>query len=164
MTKKSKTAALRPYLATDAPILAAIFRASIEDLTAEDYDEDQRNAWAALADDEAAFAARIGGLLTIVATIDGAPVAFAALKTNDTIDLLYVHPAVARQGIGTMLCYALEKLATARGTTRLSVEASDTAQDFFKKRGFIPLRRNIVPVDGEWLANTSMEKRFGAGR
>jgi putative acetyltransferase len=164
MTARSKTAALRPSLPADAPILAAIFRASIEDLTAEDYDEDQRNAWAALADDEAAFAARIGGLLTLVATIDGAPVAFAALKTNDTIDLLYVHPAVARQGIGTMLCSALEKLAAARGTTRLLVEASDTAQDFFKKRGFIPLRRNIVPVDGEWLANTSMEKRFGAGR
>ncbi len=44
--------ALRPMLPTDAPFLAEIFRASIEDLTADDYSAAQQEAWAAAADDE----------------------------------------------------------------------------------------------------------------
>ena len=41
--------ALRPFLPADTPILAAIFVASIEELTADDYSEAQRAAWAAVA-------------------------------------------------------------------------------------------------------------------
>ena len=43
-------------LPTDAPLLAEIFRASIEELTADDYSEAQQEAWAAAADDEEEFA------------------------------------------------------------------------------------------------------------
>ena len=74
--------------------------------------------------------------------------------------MLYVHPAVAGQGIGMMLCDALEKLAGARGTKRLSVDASDAAQGFFQKRGFVAQQRNTVTVGGEWLANTTMTKQL----
>ena len=41
--------ALRPYLAEDAPMLAAIFAASIEGLTGDDYSEMQQQAWATVA-------------------------------------------------------------------------------------------------------------------
>ena len=37
--------ALRPFLAADAPVLAEIFRASIEELTGEDYSAAQQAAW-----------------------------------------------------------------------------------------------------------------------
>ena len=43
--------------------------------------------------------------------MNGSPVGFASLANNETIDLLYVHPAVAGQGVGAMLVDALEKLA-----------------------------------------------------
>ena len=36
-----------------------------------------------------------------------------------------------------MLYDAIEKLAAARGAAQLTVEASDTASDFFAQRGFI---------------------------
>ena len=39
--------ALRPYLPQDAPLLAEIFRASIEELTEDDYTPPQQEAWAA---------------------------------------------------------------------------------------------------------------------
>ena len=152
--------ALRPMLPADAPMLAAIFRASIEDLTGEDYDEEQRIAWADTAADEAAFGARLGGMLTLVTTMAGSPAAFAALKGNDRIAMLYVYPAVVGQGIGTLLVDALEKLARARGATTLSVDASDTARGFFEKRGYKAQSRNSVPVNGEWLANTTLELRL----
>ena len=55
--------ALRPFVPADAKRCAEIFRASIEELAAEDYDADQREAWASRADDEEAFGARLAGAL-----------------------------------------------------------------------------------------------------
>jgi putative acetyltransferase len=153
--------ALRPFLIEDTPLLAEIFRASIEDLTAEDYSEGARRAWASAAEDEEAFAKRLGDQLTLIVTMNGSPVGFASLANNETIDLVYVHPAGAGKGAGTMLVDALEKLAAARGAKRLTAEVSDTAQEFFKKRGFTATQRNTVLRGGEWLANTTMEKQTG---
>ena len=73
--------------------------------------EAQRAAWASRADDEEAFGGKLAGQLTLVATINGAPVGFASLKGADHIDMLFVHPSAARQGVAAMLCDALEKLA-----------------------------------------------------
>ena len=154
--------ALRPFLPADAPLLAQIFRASIADLTGDDYGEAQQEAWAATADDAGAFAARLADALTLLGTIDGSPVGFASLAGTERVDMLYVHPAAARQGVGTMLIDALEKLAAARGAPRLTADVSDSAQDFFRRRGFVATQRNTVELGGEWLANTTMEKRLAA--
>ena len=154
------TIAMRPFLATDVPMLAEIFRASIEELTADDYDDAQRAAWASAADDEEEFGARLANQLTLLGTVEGSPVGFASLKGRDVIDMLYVHPAVVGQGVGTMLVDALEKLAAARGASRLTADVSDSAQDFFKRRGFVAQTRNSVPRGDEWLANTTMEKKL----
>jgi len=150
--------ALRPYLASDTPMLAAIFVAAIEALTGDDYSEAQQEAWASAADDEEAFGKKLASELTLIATLQNAPVGFASLKGKDHIDMLYVHPSVAGQGVATMLCDALEKLAENRGAKSLTVDAGDNAQDFFRKRGYAPRQRNSVTINGEWLANTTMQK------
>jgi putative acetyltransferase len=160
--KTNATALLRPMLPIDGPVLAAIFQASIEELTDEDYDDAQRNAWAAADDDESSFAARLFADLTIVATVDGAPVGFVALKGADHIDMLYVYPPVARQGVATMLCDAVEKLAAARGAKALTVDASDTAKPLFDARGFEAERRQTVAIGDCWLGNTRMRKSLNA--
>ena len=41
---------------------------------------------------------------------------------------------------------------------KLTVESSDNAQEFFRRRGFKAMQRNSVPLGGEWFANTTMEK------
>lgn len=156
--------ALRPFLPADALVLAAIYQASVEELTSDDYSEDQRNAWASLADDEAAFAKRLAAQLTLVATLEGAPVGFASLKGTEELDLLYVLPAAARRGVGALLVDALEKLAAARGGKTMTVDASDTAEPFFKKRGYVAQSRNTRLVADEWLANTTMTKQLGPGQ
>jgi putative acetyltransferase len=154
--------AMRPMLPTDTPLLAEIFRASIEELTADDYSEAQQEAWASSADDEEAFGARLAGELTLVATHAGAAVGFAVLADNTRIDMLYVHPAAAGQGAAAMLCDALERLAAARGSKELTVDASDTARGFFERRGFVAKTRNTVTLGDEWLANTTMVKALAA--
>jgi putative acetyltransferase len=150
--------ALRPMLPADIPVLAAIFAAAIEELTGDDYSEAQQQAWAGAADDEEAFGKRLSGQLTLVATLQNSPVGFASLKGADHIDLLYVHPSAVGQGVASMLCDALEKLAGGRGAKSLTVDASDNAAEFFVKRGYVATRRNTVTVNGEWLANTTMQK------
>ncbi|HTS39858.1 MAG TPA: GNAT family N-acetyltransferase [Xanthobacteraceae bacterium] len=160
MARANPRFALRPFLPRDAEIVAAIFRASIEELTEDDYNPSQQDAWASVADDAAAFAERLGKNLTLLATLEGSPVGFGALADNKTIDMLYVHPAVAEQGVGSMLYDALEKLAVARGVSQLTVEASDTAREFFARQGFTAEQRNTISVGNEWLTNTTMKKKL----
>ncbi|MGE0063786.1 MAG: GNAT family N-acetyltransferase [Xanthobacteraceae bacterium] len=156
--------ALRPMLPADVPQLAEILRESVLELTGDDYNEQQQEAWISVLDDLEAFAARLAGGLTIVVTLGGAVVGFASLEGNDTIDLLYVHPAAAGQGAGAMLADALEKLAGSRGVAALKVDASDTAYGFFIKRGYVAQQRNSVERGGEWLANTTMQKPLGGDK
>lgn len=153
--------ALRPFLPTDTPILAAIFVASITELTSDDYSENQQAAWASAAEDEAAFGKRLASQLTLIGTLQNAPVGFASLKGADHIDLLYVHPSAVLNGVAAMLCDALEKLAGGRGATKLTVDASDNSQEFFLKRGYVATQRNTVTMGEEWLANTTMTKTLG---
>jgi putative acetyltransferase len=155
--------ALRPFLAEDTPVLAAIFAAAIEELTGDDYNEAQQQAWAAVAEDEAQFGKKLAGELTLIATVQNSPVGFASLKGNDHIDMLYVHPSLAGQGVASMLCDALERLAGSRGAKSLTVDASDNAEEFFRKRGYVARQRNTVTVNGEWLANTTMQKTLSSG-
>jgi putative acetyltransferase len=162
------TLTMRPMLPADAPLLAEIFRASVGELGREDYSDAQVEAWAAAADDDAAFAKSLGEQLTLIALLDGEPVGFASLKGNDRLEMLYVHPAAIGQGAATMLLDALEKIARGRGVAKLTVDASDSAESFFKSRGYAPQSRNTVLRGNEWLANTTMaktliEKNFAEG-
>ena len=122
-------------------------------------------AWVAAADDEEAFAARLAGELTLVATVDGAAVGFASLAGNDA----HRH-ALCRSGRGRagrrprMLFDALEKLAAARGAKELSVDASDTARGLFESAALSPRPATSCTLGGEWLANTTMIKQLRGGR
>jgi putative acetyltransferase len=160
MARAQPKIAMRPFLPQDAPVLIEIFRTSVEELTADDYDDAQRAAWASAADDEEDFTARLKQRLTLIGTMDGSSVGFAALDGADIIDMLYVHPVAAGYGVGSMLLDALERLAASRGAGKLSADVSDNAQAFFKKHGYVPRQRNSVPVADEWLANTTMEKQL----
>lgn len=162
MASSNAKPGLRPFLPEDTAIAAAIYVASIAELTGDDYSEAQQEAWAQAGDDEATFGKRLGSQLTLIATLDGIPVGFASLKGADHIDLLYVHPNAVLKGVASTLIDALEKLAGARGATGLTVDASDTALEFFMKRGYVATQRNSVPVHDEWLANTTMKKALAA--
>ena len=137
--------------AADTPLLAEIFRASIEELTGDDYSEASSRPGLPPPTTKRRSPRGWRDQLTLIATMNGSPVGFASLANNETIDMLYVHPAAAGQGAGTMLVDALEKLAAARGASAPHRRRSDSAQDFFRKRGFVadaaqhrPARRRMA--------------------
>jgi putative acetyltransferase len=156
--------ALRPALPADAPALAELFRMSVEELAQEDYSEAQIEAWIASADDEAAFARKLAGELTIVATIAGEIAGFASLKGADCLDMLYVHPSYARRGVASELCDAIEKLAGARRAVTLTAEVSDCAQGFFAARNYAAQQRNMIFLGDEILGNTTMTKKLAPSK
>jgi putative acetyltransferase len=151
---------LRPFLPADATALRDLFAQSIDELTADDYDEDQRLAWVSSAEDAAEFRAKLGGMLTLVVQLDGEYLGFGSLKDNKAIDMLYVHPDFAGEGVGTALADALEKIAGARGAEAVTADVSDMAVPFFERRGYIGAQRNSIPLDDQWLSNTTMIKRL----
>ena len=151
--------ALRPMLPADTPVLAAIFVASIEELTGDDYSEAQQEAWAAAADDEDAFGKRLASELTLVATLQNSPVGFASLKGADHIDMLYVHPERVGQRRRRDAVRRAGKTRGARGAT-----ASDRRRQRHRAgvlhQARLCRRRSATPsrVGDEWLANTTMQK------
>ncbi len=153
---------LRPYLPADAARCLSIFAASISEIASEDYSEDQCEAWIAAAGDARGFGKRLGESLTLVATVGGESAGFASLKGADLVDMIYVDPEFARQGVGTGLLDALAKIAASRGAARLTADVSDTAKALFERQGYVSERRNLVTLGDEWLANTTMSKTLGA--
>jgi len=148
---------LRPYLASDAELLAILLQASVEELAVDDYTADQRDAWAASAEDEA-FAKRLADNLTLVALDDdGEPVGFAVLVQNSAIQHIHVHPDLIGMGIGRTLLEALQKLALARGAEALIADATDNAKGFFARLGYVEKARNTINYSDEWLGTTTME-------
>jgi len=151
---------IRPFMPSDTMVLRDLYAQSIEELTAEDYTEDQRLAWIARAEDAEAFADRLEAMVTLIVQVDGEYLGFASLKNNTVLDMLFVHPYATGRGVGTTLVDALERLAAARGAKEITVEASETAQPFFAERGYVPGRRNLVPIEDQWLSNTTMTKKL----
>jgi putative acetyltransferase len=152
---------VRPYLPGDAAALCELFAQSIDELCTEDYDEDQRLAWISGAADSRAFGGRLAAMTTLVVMVGTDYGGFAALKDNAVLDMLYVNPHYAGEGIGTTLADTLERLAAGRGAKDITVESSETAVMFFEARGYVANRRNMLPVGDQWLTNTTLTKKLG---
>jgi GNAT superfamily N-acetyltransferase len=76
------------------------------------------------------------------------------------IRAFFVHPAWARQGVGTLILDACESAARAAGFTRFEMGATLTGVKLFGVKGYVPVKRMDVPVDnGEVLPIVQMEKR-----
>ena len=111
------------------------------------------------ADDEEQFGKTLAGELTLIATLQNSPVGFASLKGADHIDMLYVHPSAAGQGVGVdaVRCAGKTRRRAAAPRASRSMPAT-TRRSSFAKRGYVAKQRNTVTVNGEWLANTTMQK------
>jgi amino-acid N-acetyltransferase len=59
---------------------------------------------------------------------------------------LAVHPDFQGNGLGSRLVDSIIKAAKGKGITHLFL-LTDTAEEFFKKRGFVVVTRNKVPYD-----------------
>jgi GNAT superfamily N-acetyltransferase len=76
------------------------------------------------------------------------------------IRAFFVHPAWARQGVGTLILDACENAARAAGFNRFEMGATLTGVKLFGVKGYVPVKRMHVPLDdGDVLPIVQMEKR-----
>jgi putative acetyltransferase len=152
------TLSVRPYQPGDAAPLSKLYEASVRALGAMDYSPAQVEAWAALTPSPDDLHHRMmDGRIRLVAVTEDV-VGFVDLETDGHIDLLYVAPAAAGQGVARALVETAEALAPSSGARRLYAEASETARPLFERLGFSVTARRDFEVAGVPIHNWAVEK------
>ena len=156
---------IRNFCPGDEPALRAVFHASVHGLACKDYTTEQLAAWAPLHHDAVQWAERMRANQPFIAqTIDGGAIAgFADLHASGTIDMFFVAPAFAGQGVARALMAHLHAQAAQRGITRLNAQVSLTAEPFFAAQGFAVEARQQVERAGVVLHNARMAKALVMG-
>ncbi|MCR8546591.1 GNAT family N-acetyltransferase [Salipiger sp. P9] len=149
---------LRPLLSKDAAVVAEIFLDAVLNGTARHYTEEQRRAWAGPRPDPDRWCDRIGASVGLMAERNGVPVGFMTLVAPDHIDLAFVRPSAAGEGIGARLLEALTAIARASGAKQLTSDVSKAARPFFERHGFEVLREQSAIRRGVALINYKMRK------
>lgn len=121
---------IRAYRDSDLPLLCQIFLRAVRETASRDYTPGQIAAWAQV--DETRWRQKLADSIGLVAMVNSQPVGFiTAIGTH--IDLLFVSPDRARQGIGGAL---IEALCVQYPAQILTVDASITAKPCFTAHGF----------------------------
>lgn len=148
----------------DIAELAQVFRDAIVVTAADAYSPEQRLAWAASADDLAAFAALIEEGWVRIAVDDEGIVGFAQINMPGHIAMLYTAPRAARQGVACLLMEDMLVLAEAMGAEELTAESSIVARPLFEYFGFIDQGVETVECNGISLARHRMQRSMKQAR
>ena len=143
---------IRAYCDDDFSALCRIFQRAVREIASQHYSPAQINAWAQV--DDARWRQKMADSLVLVATVDETPVGFVT-AVERYIDLLFVDPSYARQGVASALLNALFARVP---TGALTVESSITAKACFERLGFVGLAEQEVEARGETFVNYRMEK------
>lgn len=147
---------LRPYREEDSPVLARLFYHTVHRVNGKDYSPRQLAAWAPAPPPTESWHRSFVGHLGLVALQEGEIVGFGdADPQTGYLDRLYVRWDKQGQGIGTLLCRALEQACTG---PVVYTYASLSAQSFFAHRGYRLVYRQQVERRGVLLENARMEK------
>ena len=150
---------LREAGPADMAGLAALFYRAVQIGAAPAYSRAQRDVWAGKQPTETAWAARLDGLLTLLAEQDGAVVGFMSMRMGDGyLDLAFVEPDARGTGVAAMIYAELEERARLACLKRLFSHASHLAKPFLVGQGWRVIRPNAVERHGVTLDNWLMEK------
>ncbi|MGB7979754.1 MAG: GNAT family N-acetyltransferase [Candidatus Nanopelagicales bacterium] len=153
---------LRPYRDADAAGTLKVFRRAIRTLAGHDYAPEQVDAWASPEIDPAVWAQKRRTRRTQVADTDGRVVGFTDIDDDGYIDMLFVDPDVARQGVGSALLEWARITAEGLGARELTTNASRTARPAFEAHGFTVVAEQCVVLRGVAMPNLRMRRPLSA--
>ncbi len=155
---------VRPIVAQDGKDAALIFYDAVHRGTADVYGPEQRQAWAGIEPDVAAWSKRLIGVDGFAAEIDGQMVGFMTLDQAGYIDLAFVKSDAARRGVGRKLYEAVEKKALKGKIERLTTNASKKAKPFFESMGWHIESEHVVNRHNVSLTRYKVSKSLKARR
>ena len=141
--------------------LAGIFFRGVRRGAAPAYTLDQRVAWAGAQPTAQSWAARLDGMLTLVAEDAGVITGFMSLRMSDGyLDFAFVEPEFRGTSVAAQIYAVLENRARAQGLSRLHTEASHMAKTFFERHGWTTQRSNEVTRNPVTIHNWIMDKNL----
>jgi N-acetylglutamate synthase-like GNAT family acetyltransferase len=187
--KSACTFTIRTATSADIPALEALIEQSVRLLQKDDYSPSQIDASigsafgvdrqlladqtyfvAVLADDPAqlvacggwSYRSTVCGSDTMAVTHCGTPRDARVLDPATDfarIRAIFVHPAWARHGLGSMILAHCEAAASAAGFTRFTMGSTLTGVHLYVLKGYIEESRSMVPLpNGEGLEIVMMNK------
>jgi putative acetyltransferase len=152
---------IRAYEPSDVADTLAVFTAAITQTAADDYSPEQIRAWAKPGQrDLSAWHAAMNARGSVVAMVDDAVVGFSDVDRHGYIDMMFVSPHHARQGVARELLSCVEHRARAAGLSELTSDVSITARPFFERFGFAVVAEQRPMKDGVELTNYRMRKQL----
>lgn len=153
---------IRPFEASDADALSALFHASVREIGIRDYSFEQVEAWSPSKPDPERYLRQAQDRIFLVAVDeDGRIIGYGDLEPDGHIDHLYCCPDVVGTGVGSAIYAAIEDAARKAEIACLFVEASEAARRLFERRGFRVDTRNDFTINGVAIHNYRMSKRIG---
>ncbi|MDB9525616.1 GNAT family N-acetyltransferase [Oscillatoria sp. CS-180] len=149
---------IRIATAADLPGLATLFQAAVVQIGPQRYSAAQIQAWAASQADSDRFQQFILGVTTYIAYEGAEILGFAGIRSDGYVASLYVHPAYARQGIGSTLMQQVLEYARRQQISRLYTEASEFSKGLFAKFEFQLYDTEVVERVGVQFTRYLMEK------
>lgn len=137
----------------DAEAIRTVHREAITELGSAAYDGEQVEAWARGVESADYAAIDADGYCFLVAVEDGDVAGFGSVwfgspdgyesSADAEVTAVYVHPSVARQGVGSALLAALERRARERGVRTLGLSSSLSAVGFYEAHGYERVRAYV---------------------
>jgi putative acetyltransferase len=155
-----KKVRIRKYNIKDLYDIAHLYFDTIHIINARDYTVEQINAWAPYRNNYENWREKLERTQPLITVIDSKIVGFAEFEPNGYIDCFFVHHDFQRCGIGSALIREIENIAIKSNISRIYVEVSITAKDFFTQMGFEIIRQQTVTVRNIEMTNFVMEKNM----
>ena len=145
---------------SDLSEIQLLFVNTISTICKHDYSAEQINAWTSSIENIPHWTDRIASQFFLVAELDNKIVGYVSLKSNDYLDLLYVHKDYQKQGIASKLYDEIEKQAIRNNSTALHANVSKTAKPFFEKKGFLVIKTQANKIKDIEIVNYKMIKQL----
>lgn len=149
---------VRRFQPTDSAELAKLFFDTIHAVNSKDYNQLQLNAWAPENRDLRQWQKSFNNKHAYVIEVDSIIAGFGEIEDDGHIDRFYISSKFIAKGLGRILYKELEIYGKSKRMDYLYVEASITAQPFFKKMGFETIKQQVVTLRGVEFINYSMKK------
>jgi putative acetyltransferase len=163
---QAKTIHIRSASPTDAAAIIRTHFAAVHETASEFYPAEVLNGWSP-EPDEARFeqirqAIAKGDELFVVAADASGVVGFGSIVPSlQELRAVYVHPRIARRGVGASILQELERLAVEDDCVQLQMDASVNAEAFYSRCGYEVVSRGVHRLaSGHEMACTKMKKVF----
>ena len=151
---------MRSCFLQDVPGMVKMFRETVHLVCKQDYSQEQLQAWAPESVDQLRWIKKIQEQDSIAAEVNNELVGFCTWEREGFIDLLYVHHAYQRMGIGSVLYSHAELTLRLSGVKYIQTHSSLTALPFFKRHGFSTVMKQQLQIAGVVIPNVVLEKNL----